>query len=349
MDDYSLLDDAALAAATRDLSTLRVHAFDAMRRFPLVVEPAESGATLASASADILALNERLLYRHAGFLFRGFRVADLDAFDAFVRSFGHPPISYDFGSSQRSKLTKGVYTSTEFPKNRSIPLHNEQAYTTAWPMKIWLHCVVASPIGGETPIADSRRVHQRIDADIRRRFETKRLLYVRNYGNGMDLSWQQTFGTESRAEVEAFCRENGIAVQWIGEKQLRTEQLVQGTAWHPVTRAPLWFNQAHLFHASSQGKDVMAMLLDILGDARNLPRHVFYGDGTPLEESVLDAIRGVLAEEAVKFPWQPGDVILLDNMLAAHAREPFDGERKIVVSLAEPYSLAELERTERAA
>ena len=344
MDEYSLLDDAGLALATQDLATLRVRCLDAERRFPLVVEPAVAGASIDSASADIARLTERILFRHAGFLFRGFSVAGLDAFDGFVRSFGHPPISYDFGSSQRSKLTKGVYTSTEFPKNRSIPLHNEQAYTTAWPMKIWLHCVIASPVGGETPIADSRRIYRRIDADIRRRFETKQLLYVRNYGNGMDLSWQQTFGTESRGDVEAFCRENGIAVQWIGDKQLRTEQLVQGTAWHPVTRAPLWFNQAHLFHASSQGKEVMAMLLDILGDARNLPRHVFYGDGTPLEDSVLDAIRGVLAEEAVKFPWQPGDIVMLDNMLAAHAREPFDGERKIVVSLAEPYSLAELKQ-----
>lgn len=277
-------------------------------------------------------------------LFRGFEVAGLESFDAFVRGFGFAPISYEFGSSQRSKLTKGVYTSTEFPKNRSIPLHNEQAYTTAWPMKIWLHCVIASSVGGETPIADSRRIYQRIEPQIRERFERKRLLYVRNYGTGMDLSWQQTFGTESRAEVEEFCRENGIATQWIGDKQLRTEQLVQGTAWHPVTRAPLWFNQAHLFHASSQGAEVMAMLLDVLGDARNLPRHVFYGDGTELEDSVLESIRGVLAEEAVKFPWQPGDIVMLDNMLAAHAREPFDGERKVVVSMAEPFSLQELER-----
>ena len=339
-----MFDDAALARATQDLESLRVRCFDAERRFPLLIEPVASAATIGDAMEDVRRLADRLLHRHAGLLFRGFRVDGLDAFDGFVRGFGHAPISYEFGSSQRSKLTKGVYTSTEFPKNRSIPLHNEQAYTTAWPMKIWLHCVVASPVGGETPIADSRRIYQRIDAAIRRRFESKRLLYVRNYGTGMDLSWQQTFGSESRAEVEAFCRESGIAAHWIGANQLRTEQLVQGTAWHPLTRVPLWFNQAHLFHASSQGADVMAMLLDILGDARNLPRHVFYGDGSPLEDDVLATIRGVLDEEAVKFPWQPGDIVMLDNMLAAHGREPFDGERKIVVSLAEPYSLAQLEQ-----
>ncbi|RMH92928.1 TauD/TfdA family dioxygenase [Lysobacter pythonis] len=343
-DDFRPLDDAALAGATADLTTLQVSCVDAARRFPLLVEPVETGSSIENAIADIGRLTDRLLYRHAGMLFRGFSVADLNVFDGFVRSFGHPPISYEFGSSQRSMLTKGVYTSTEFPKNRSIPLHNEQAYTTAWPMKIWLHCVIASPVGGETPVADSRRIYERIDPAIRERFERMHLLYVRNYGTGMDLSWQQTFGTESRGDVENFCHENGINVQWINDKQLRTEQLVQGTAWHPVTKVPVWFNQAHLFHASSQGAEVMAMLLDILGDARNLPRHVFYGDGTPLEDSVLEHIRGVMAEESVKFPWRPGDIVMLDNMLAAHAREPFEGERKVVVSLAEPFSLDELEQ-----
>ena len=135
MVDFAPLDDSALAAATADLTSLRVRAFDPARGFPLLVEPAQAGAAIADSAGDIAELNSRLLYRHAGLLFRGFGVAGLESFDAFVRSFGFGPISYEFGSSQRSKLTKGVYTSTEFPKNRSIPLHNEQAYTTAWPIR----------------------------------------------------------------------------------------------------------------------------------------------------------------------------------------------------------------------
>jgi hypothetical protein len=66
------------------------------------------------------------------------------------------------------------------------------------------------------------------------------------------------------------------------------------------------------------------------------PRNAYYGDGSPIETSVLDEIREVYRQEAVIYPWQEGDVLMLDNMLAAHGRMPFVGKRKIVVAMAEP-------------
>jgi hypothetical protein len=47
---------------------------------------------------------------------------------------------------------------------------------------------------------------------------------------------------------------------------------------------------------------------------------------------------------AVRFDWQKGDVILLDNMLVAHARDPFEGPRKIVVAMGDMYDHASLQR-----
>jgi hypothetical protein len=37
-------------------------------------------------------------------------------------------------------------------------------------------------------------------------------------------------------------------------------------------------------------------------------------------------------------------VILLDNMLVAHARDPYEGPRKIVVAMGDMYDHASLER-----
>ena len=52
---------------------------------------------------------------------------------------------------------------------------------------------------------------------------------------------------------------------------------------------------------------------------------------------VFDQVRAVWAEETVSFPWAEGDVLMLDNMLVAHARRPFEGPRKVVVAMAEPH------------
>ena len=67
----------------------------------------------------------------------------------------------------------------------------------------------------------------------------------------------------------------------------------------------------------------------------DLPRNVYYGDGSPIEDSVMDEIREVQDRAAVRFPWREGDLLMLDNMLAAHARSPYVGARKVVVALGE--------------
>ncbi|WNJ95894.1 TauD/TfdA family dioxygenase [Vibrio ruber] len=275
------------------------------------------------------------LHRHGGILFRGFDILGETEFQEFARSFGFPLLNYEFGSTPRTDLGEGVYTTTEYPAHQVIPLHNEQAYTLNWPMKIWFHCIQPAETEGETPIADSREVYRRIPTRIRERFEEKKLMYVRNYGNGLDLPWEKVFATSDPKQVEAFCRAHQIDFTWKGDGELRTRQVCQSVARHPVTQEMVWFNQAHLFHVSNLEAHIRETLLSIV-EEEDLPRNVYYGDGSPIEDGILDEIRGVLDECMVKFPWQQGDVLMLDNMLVAHARSRFTGPRKVVVAMAEP-------------
>ncbi|PPC75218.1 hypothetical protein C4K68_21510 [Pokkaliibacter plantistimulans] len=278
---------------------------------------------------------ETVVERVGGVLLRGFDVPDVSDFRAYAASFGHPLLNYEFGSTPRSAVSGGVYTSTEYPAHQHIPLHNEQAYTTQWPMKIWFHCVLAAGQGGETPIADSRAIYRRMPAEIRQRFSDG-LVYVRNYGNGLDLPWQAVFNTEDEAEVEAACQRLGIEWEWKDDGELRTWQYCQGVAQHPRSGDWVWMNQAHLFHASNLATEVRETLIDSVG-VENLPRNVLYADGSEIDDDTFTLIRQVLAAETVIFPWQAGDVLMLDNMLAAHARTPFMGPRKVVVAMAEGY------------
>ena len=135
---------------------------------PMLFEPAGGAALpLGEALPALRPSVERHLRTGGGVVFRGFPLDGADAFRAFAADFGHPLLTYEFGSTPRSQVTSGVYTSTEYPPHQHIPLHNEQAYTRDWPMKIWFYCMQAAQEGGETPIADSRAIHAAMPPAIR--------------------------------------------------------------------------------------------------------------------------------------------------------------------------------------
>ena len=158
-------------------------------------------------------------------------------------------------------------------------------------------------------------------------------MYVRNYTQGIDLSWQEVFQTDSRKVVEEYCQQNKIEYEWdISELHLRTRQLCQATITHPQTNEKIWFNQAHLFHPSSLDLDEKRSLMQMLGE-KYMPRNVFYGNDEPIEDKSLDVIKKVYEQEKIKFLWKRGDLMYLDNRLMAHSRGPYLGERKVAVAM----------------
>lgn len=93
-------------------------------------------------------------------------------------------------------------------------------------------------------------------------------------------------------------------------------------------------SRAHLFHISSVEPGIRGSLLQAVGE-QNLPRNVYFGNGSPIDDASLDCIRGVYRDTAVTFPWQAGDILMLDNLLVAHGRTAFTGnQRKVIVAMA---------------
>lgn len=309
------------------------------QRFPLVIEPAVESVNLAAWAAGQRGFVEAELLRHGALLFRNFNVETTTQFEQFTRALSPGLLDYKERAAPRTEVSQNIYTSTEYPADQHIPLHHEMSYSHNWPTKLWFYCAQPAQQGGRTPIVADRQVFGLIDPKIKERFMERGVMYVRNYGEvaGLDMPWQEVFQTSDRAVVEAYCRRSHMQFEWIADNRLRTRQIRQAVATHPTTNETVWFNHAHMFHVSNMEAHVRETLLAEFRDDE-LPRNAFYGDGQPIETPVLDEIRAVYNRAATGFDWQKGDIMMLDNFLASHGREPFVGPRRILVALAELYT-----------
>lgn len=312
------------------------------KRMPFVIEPesvqsereaAEKLFALCREKKDFLIEN---LHRCGALLFRGFGVsseADLERFSAEFS--GSNLLNYTGGASPRSRLEGKVYTSTEYPPDLTLALHNELSYAEEYPRLLFFCCVIAPETGGETSIADSRRILNRIEPEIARIFKQKGVMYIRNLdaNKGSGYSWQDAFETEDKQEVENHCRSVGADFEWKTNGDLRLSQTRPATAVHPETAEEVWFNQAHGFHPSSLDAKTYQAFISVMPE-EDFRLNAKFGDGSPIPIEMLEQIRAVLTSETVLFPWQAGDVLVLDNLLAAHGRMPFSGARKIILAMA---------------
>lgn len=309
---------------------------------PLLIEPARPGVDLPGWAASNRELLEEKLLVHGGILFRGFGLQGPEDLSAVIHAVSGELLEYKERSSPRTQVGGNVYTSTDYPADQPIFLHNENSYQKEWPLKIFFLCRQQPGEGGETPIADCRRVMERIDPEIRERFADKKWMYVRNFGDGFGLSWPTVFQTRDKRAVEEHCRAKGIEAEWKEGDRLRTRAVRAAVIAHPKTGEPSWFNHATFFHVSTLEPSVREALQAEFAE-EDLPANTYYGDGSSIEPEVMEHLRRAYRESTVAFPWQQGDLLMLDNVLVAHGRAPYKGAREILVGMAEPKSHGSVE------
>jgi alpha-ketoglutarate-dependent taurine dioxygenase len=312
--------------------TVRVRALHE-EPFLLEIEAREPGLDPAQWVADRREALRAGLDRCGAVLLRGFHVPGPQEFGQTARAFSPQLLGYLERAATRTEVADQVFTSTELGPDQWIPFHHEMSYSHNWPSVLYFFGDLPSPQGGATPVASERRVFPLIPAEVRERFTRHGVRYVRNYGPDLNESWQEAFQTADRAEVEAYCRQSGTSFEWTGDDGLRTTAVRQAVARHPRTGETVWFNHAHLFHLSNVEPEIAEVLVDEYGE-EGLPRNAYYGDGAPIEDEVAELIRSLYREAAVSFTWRRGDVLLVDNFLATHAREPFRGDRRILVAMS---------------
>lgn len=277
-------------------------------------------------------LVDEKLHRHGAILFRGFHILNQEAFEEVARTMTQGLVA-EGGEHQRLSGDSQVYTPVAYPPDKFLMWHNEDSFNPQWPRKI-MFCPVRVPArGGETPLVDSREIYDAMGTELLAPFLEKGILYHRTYGMGVGRSWQEIFRTQDPQEVEAYCDKNGIDYEWRGPG-LITRQKRSAVARHHVTGDRVWFAQAQHWHPACLDEETRSSL-EALYDEDEMPRNCFYGDGSVIEDEVMLGICDHYRRLQSSFPWEVGDVMVVDNVLAAHARNPYVGERKLLVALGE--------------
>ncbi|WP_328972707.1 TauD/TfdA family dioxygenase [Streptomyces sp. NBC_00239] len=304
------------------------------RQLPLAFE-ADADVDLAAWVREHREELRADLHRHGALLFRSPSKPD---FNAVVEAFSGRLVDYQGGAAIRSRVGKTTYTASEYPEELDIRQHSEFCYSHDWPMLLFFQCDIEPRDRGQTPLTDNRALMRAIPEDIRRQFAERELLYVRGYG--YNRTWQRSYETESRSAVEELCRAEGRTVEWIGDDQLRTSERRPAVARHPVTGDEVWFNYAHGFHISRMDSGIREALSTAPDDTDEQlwPNNVFWGDGSEIDADTITVVNDVVEEHTVQFDWREGDILIVDNMLAAHGRRPFSGPRRILLKIAESYA-----------
>lgn len=321
----------------------------AYRSFPLIIEPTSHkyGKDFTSILSHYQNDLRKQLQYHGALLFRGIGLNSIPDFERFVDALfvGSQSLAYAGGASIRHRVIEGVYSSTEYPSFIPLRCHNEMSYLKEIPHYICFYCHTAPKEGGETPIADCRRVLRSLDPELRRRFEEKGICYKRHlasrsrtlfsFHHKFRQTWQDAFETDDMGTVESHCREQGLSTRWDWFGGLTLLNTLPAVRRHPETGEDIWCNQAHIFKVVPENVgwllSLSSRVIDILVGKGNKALDSSFGDGTPLTRREIRAILQAFEENTIRYSWQNGDVLVLDNYLVAHGRMPFKGPRKILV------------------
>lgn len=230
------------------------------------------------------------LHREGSVLLRG-PVFRHDASELALAQIDSELLEDAFWSTPRSKISGKTLTATEYPSPRTIPPHSEMAYMRVWPRFVCFHAIQVAEKGGETSVCDIEKVSARL-GKILTSFQDKGITYRRVFQKKIDIPWQNAFQTESRTDVEDIAKRTGMKIEWLPNDALATTHTAQGTIATEGGR-PIYFNQAHVFHPSALDPPVRLGLEKALGKDR-LPRQAMFGDGSPIPDSDLSAVRNFL-------------------------------------------------------
>jgi hypothetical protein len=290
---------------------------------------------LASHAGDVAAA----VLEHGSLLVSGLSVGSAGDLADARSALGLAPAGWHEQFAPRRELAPQVWSAPEWAAEREQCLHHDEAYGVDFPRLLLMSCPTPATTGGAMLLGDTRAALAALPVGLADRFRAEGWTLHRSFRPHFGLPWSTAFGTDDPAAVEKTCAERLIGCSWADGGVLLTGQRRAAVVRHPVTGEECWFNDVAFFSRWSVDTEERELMLGAFG-ARGLPFDTRFGDGGEIDEAswraVLDAYDSVLR----RVPWRRGDLLLIDNVLTAHGREPFTGPWEVAVAPAEPTPLA---------
>lgn len=237
--------------------------------------------------------------------------------------------------------TGTVKTPVEFSQKRKLLWHNENTFAALWPRRIVFACAQRAATGGDTPTVDMCAVYNLMDPTLRKRFEGTGVTYIRRLGGDLGLDWRTLYGTEDRAAAEAACARDGAEWLWQGDVLVTRHRRAAVVGLSEGRRS--FVAQILHWHHRAMDADVRESLAALM-PPEQFPKDCTFGDGEPIPDSAIDFLISACAQLEEPVPWTEDRVILLDNLRRAHARDPYTGDRRVLVATGRPLHHEEVGR-----
>lgn len=301
----------------------------------LQVAPSGSAARWAAENRDALRAD---VSEHGAVLVRGFGLKDAAEVADVFRALGGTLMVEMEAVATRDEYSDGVYGATPWPPNQPMCMHHEMSYAREPAGLMMFACLKAPTSGGATAVSDASKILEALPADLVNRVAQDGWMLTRNYNEEIGSSYAEAFRTESREEIEAYCKANDIEFEWQSDGGLRTRQRRQAVVRHPRTGKRCWFNQIAFLNEWTLDPEVREYLVEVYG-SEGLPFNTSFGTGDAIGADVVQVINATYEANTMREPWQTGDLLLVDNIAMAHSREAFEGDRKLLVAMADPVRL----------
>jgi len=273
------------------------------------------------------------LIKHGAVLFRGFPLESATEFEQMLNQTDYKNMPYVGGAAPREQVTQSrIVTANESPATETIPFHHEMAQVPTPPGYIYFYCEKSAKKGGATSILHSGEICQAlfdINPEFARKIEEDGVRYVRvmpeltDKSSAIGRSWKDTFQVDNKEDAEVVMREAGMTWQWLENGDVKTQtKTLPAIRFDEETQQKVFFNS------------IVAVFTG-WNDSRNKGETaVETGKGDFMDADTITKLVTKMDEMCVNFKWHEGDVLWVNNYTVLHAREPFEGERRILASIS---------------